>query len=516
MKTPRPSVHPVMSCAEAREFEKHFFAGDTDDFRALCAMRLAGDGVARETRNLLGEAGASKIPLLVFAGKGRNGGDALLAAASLLPQVSGITVFLAEPMEKLAPETAEVLEELLGNGAVPTGGVVWIPEKTPLPKGPVLILDGLAGAGFRPPLSPVMREMIAAANAHPDALRVAVDMPSGAGDASDELLFKADLTVATGIFKKPLLDSRVRASAGRIRYADIGFFDAIRPETPVSVLGAETKRLSDRLRPAICDKRDFGHVAILGGHRTMPGALLMNVLAALRSGAGLVTVFCPGSVHAAFAAAVPEAMWVPLPETPGGAVGIEALPLILQKLSRAGALVCGSGMGDAPETTELLVALVGRPTPPLVLDADALRPSVIEAVAARRESAPPAVLTPHDGEFLRISGNLSGDGFETLNGFARNNRVLLLQKGPLTRISDGERGIIIPHGGPILARGGSGDMLAGILGTALARADRIDIETIAAAAGLFGAAADHIAALRGADHLRSTEILDGLSPMRRA
>lgn len=511
----RPRFHPVLSCAEARRFEKGFFAGDTGE-AVREAMRRAAAGVAREARALLEETGADARHLAILCGSGRNAGDALLAAGALLEPGSRCEVRLAGPREALCPEAARalaLLEEKSGAEVIVGAG----PHDAGAPARR-LILDGLAGSGFRPPASPAMRAMILAANADEEALRIAVDLPSGAGDTSDDLLFAAHLTVAAGIVKAPLLTGAVRASAGRLRYADVGFFDKAAPaaDGPLVPSPAALRELGG-LRDAFSDKRSFGHVAVVGGHRTMPGALLMNVLAALRAGAGLVTAFCPRSVHAAFAAAAPEAMWVPLPETAGGALSLRALPAVTSRLGRADALVCGSGLGDAPESLALAAALLERSDLPVVLDADALRAEVLEAASRRAPAAGPVVITPHAGEFRRLAGVDAGEGFGTLADFARRSGTIVVHKGPGTRVTGEGREFLIPYGGPALARGGSGDLLAGMLGALLAREQgRPRAECAALAAAWHGAAADLAARRHGASALRTTDLLAHLGPCLRA
>ena len=148
-----------------------------------------------------------------------------------------------------------------------------------------------------------------------------MELPSGVGDESDEISFRADFTYATGIAKSPVLEPANAKTLGRLRYDDVGFFDgakipvAARPE---ELLLAENIALLRSLRPALCDKRTFGRLVLLGGSRNMPGALLMATKAAARSGVGLRTACGPESVMPSFSAALPEAMWAALPENETG------------------------------------------------------------------------------------------------------------------------------------------------------------------------------------------------------
>src|SRR5690606_14184129 len=132
-----------------------------------------------------------------------------------------------------------------------------------------------------------------------------------------------------------------------------------------------------------------------------PGAALMTVTAALRSGAGLVSAFVPESLVPAFAAQVPEAIWVGWPETPDGSLALEGIHLLRERMNQASALVMGPGMGREPETFALAADVLKTVRVPVVVDADALQPDVLTGALA------PLVLTPHAGEFKRIAGEKS-------------------------------------------------------------------------------------------------------------
>ena len=155
------------------------------------------------------------------------------------------------------------------------------------------------------------------------------------------------------------------------------------------------------------------------------------------------------------AAQAPEAMWVGWPETPEGGLALEGRHLLHERISRASALVMGPGMGKEPETLTLAKDVVQSATIPLLLDADALQPDIVRAGKA------PRVLTPHRGEFMRI---LAGGDFRE---FQKASDAVVVLKGRLTGITQQERGYYSLYGGPVLARGGSGDCLAGIVGTQL-------------------------------------------------
>ena len=527
-------------------------------------MDRAAAGVADEATALFSEISNRPIrSIVVLAGGGHNAADALIAAGFLaernpttnanaknaVPICAGVKIILAKPIAEMSSAAACALKVLRDLGAQvhlwADGGAAAADSF--LGAAPAdLLLDGLLGYNFRPPLRGAFAEIIPWANSRPLArVRVSVDLPSGLGDAPPadwENVFRADATVACGIVKMPLLneDPECLARRGRLRLADIGFpadLPGLRRVANAAALLAQSPLA--RLRPASSDKRHFGHLFILGGARDMPGALLMNVRAALRAGAGLVTAFCPESVHAAFAAAAPEAMWVPWPEAPDGSLALEGEHLLLEHLPRATALLCGSGMGAGGETQALLQSVAARAVGvPLVLDAGALQTGVLDAArrvcsgAGAWDSHAPLVLLPHAGEFVRIRiGNETtarqGCAAESgCAGIAAGDYVTsallretcaywgahIALKGSPTRVADSSgREVVVCAGGPVLARGGSGDLLAGIVGALFAR--RLfdaPLRTLATAVAWHGAAADKIARLRGAEAVATLDLLANL------
>ena len=227
----------------------------------------------------------------------------------------------------------------------------------------------------------------------------------------------------------------------------------------------------------------------------------MSVAAALHSGVGNVTAFVPQSLAAAFAARWPEAMWVGCPETDDGSIAMEAGLLIRQNVTRASAMLIGPGLGCEPETQALAADLIRESTVPLIIDADALQPELV------RTGTAPRILTPHQGEFVRITNNAGGD----LSDLRWSVPTVTVLKGPVTRVSVDD---VVYHGiegGPILARGGSGDLLAGLVGGRLA-ADPSDLAQ-AAAQGVYwhGRAAQRAARRHGETAVRTTVLLAELN-----
>jgi NAD(P)H-hydrate epimerase len=484
-----PASDPILSCAEAREFEAARFGGD--EALEWPAMQRTGRALAaavlRDFLEIGGFPPAGRV--LVLAGKGHNAGDALLAAGELLKDFPGATVdvLFVFGERALRPLAARAWRELVQRGgervrvvAEPTDGRLYS-----------LCLDGIFGFQFRPPVEPRVAAVIERINAASIRFRAAVDLPSAE-------LFRADFTYATGIVKTPVLAS---ANAGRVRYLDLGFFEptCVAPEALARVLTPALLAPLAALRASQSDKRTYGHVGLVGGSRDFPGAILMAALAALRSGAGLVTAFVPESLAAAFAARAPEVMWVGWPETPAGGLALEGNHLLQGRRARLDALVIGPGLGREAETLALVRDIVATSSVPVVLDADALQADIVGAGLAAR------VLTPHAGEWARVAGSVP-------------DRAVVVLKGPVTRIQGGGTGGPVYFsfaGGPVLARGGSGDLLAGLIGGLLAQTPADPM--LAAARGTLwhGLAADALARAHGQTSVMTTQVLDYLGPVLR-
>lgn len=510
---------PILSCSAAQAFEAAHLTSEAAEWSA---MQLAGGAVARAALRDYRELRAvpDRLRVLVLVGKGHNGGDALIACSEILAHAprAQVQIWLAGPADQLKPLAARAFEDLSERVKVETiseeastESLVIALESQCDGDGFHLCIDGLMGMGFRPPLRAPMRAMIEAVNGFEKIdLRAAVDLPSGLGSESDRTVFQADFTYATGIVKQPVFDV---AEAGRVRYLEIGFFKADNlPDATERVTSERVLSPFRSLRSGNSDKRDFGHLFIIGGSVSMPGALLMSVQAAVRSGVGRVTVFAPESIVPALSAQVPEAMWIRCPETSQGLLRADTFIQLERLIERATAVMIGPGMGQDMEVASLLKRIGSRLSVPMVLDADALIPEFVCRLKSVDSQKCRVIVTPHRGEFMRIAKlSESQINNETLKQFSASNRLCTVLKDRHTRISDGQVVLRNTSGGPILARGGSGDILAGLLGGLLARPGSDALEVAAQGVYLHGLAADAWARDKGAHFVRTTELLEYLT-----
>ena len=489
---------PVLSCAEAAAAEAAFLADDTALSWKL--MNVAARGVAEEAVALLGRAPER---ILVLAGKGNNGADAFLAALHCARRGTEIVAVFAEG----GPARAQAQRAWSARKPGVRLGVVAAANLRLLAAHEFdLIFDGVLGQGFHAPLSAELRAFLRTSESL-RGLRVAVDLPSGLGDDSAGPAFRADLTVSIGCLKRPLLAPKSARFVGRLRVLDIGLPLGETEEACVTATSLAPLR---RPRRARSDKRHQGRLLIVGGSDRMPGAVLMNTAAALRSGAALVTTCLPASVRSKAAVAYPEAMWRGLRAERDGRLATGNLKEVRALLADKDVLLIGSGMGE--KAAKLISSVVARCAVDLVLDADALRPAVI--VASKRTKV--RVILPHAGEFKRLSGRDAS--VTAARAYARKTKTIVVLKGPLTCVTDGLRVIHVPFGGPVLARGGSGDLLAGIVASVLSRRQELGLtpfDAVVLATTWHARAADWLRETQGEEAVRTTDLLAGLSPVLR-
>jgi hydroxyethylthiazole kinase-like uncharacterized protein yjeF len=505
------STDPILSCEESLAFEKKFFDGDED--LEWQAMNKAGEGVGdallRDMRELRTIPHRPRV--LALVGKGHNGGDAVLATKRFLriiPTARAVIVPLAKwedcrPLTQRAWEELKELAEKRIEVIDPFSNFSEELEKKIEDRGFDALIDGLLGMQAKLPLRDPIPALIKWINdSEKIAVRASVDLPTGVTGEGSENPLRADFTYCTGIVKEPVLDPVNAECVGRLRYLNLDFFTEDNFDDKQSrVLHSNMLQVLRKLRPVIGDKRSLGQLFLLAGSRQLGGAAMMAAEGALKAGVGLLTVGIPESLHASFVAKLPEAMWVPLPETPDGSLALEGLGKIRQVSDRATALVAGPGLGTEKETHSLVREVCNFFDGSVLLDADAIRPEIFEKLKSPQN----LVITPHAGEFERLA-----PGSEAKD-WSKQNPCTLVLKGAHTQIFKGQRQINCLGGSSVLARGGSGDLLSGIMGGLLAK-NTFSPEDAACLAVLWhGRAAEVLARQHGQEAIRSTEILNYLS-----
>jgi len=260
-------------------------------------------------------------------------------------------------------------------------------------------------------------------------------------------------------------------------------------------------------RASDTNKYDYGRVLIVGGCIGYTGAPTLCARAALRCGAGLVSVGVPEAIYAVTAVKNDEAMPFPLPSAEGK-LARDALPVLLERLEKSDVCVLGPGLGRNDTLTALVQAVVMQSGTPLLLDADALFAVAQDAAVLERARAP-IVLTPHDGEFARLAGPDKTGRAEAASDFAVRHGCTVVRKGPETvcAFPDGDAAVL-RVGNPGMAKGGSGDVLAGMLGALLCQMPARD--AVQTAVWLHGRAGDLCAGRMGEYAMNPTDVIAAL------
>ncbi|MBR5125487.1 MAG: NAD(P)H-hydrate dehydratase [Oscillospiraceae bacterium] len=254
-------------------------------------------------------------------------------------------------------------------------------------------------------------------------------------------------------------------------------------------------------------KGSFGKILLLCGSRGYTGAAYLSTMGALRSGAGLVFLGVPESIYAIEAVKLNEPVVFPLPDI-GGMVSADAVRELEPKLEKMDAVLIGCGLGISPDTEQFLLWVLKNARCPVIVDADGITMLRTHKDILRGRKYP-TILTPHDGEFLRLAGTIGDDRMTSAADFAREWNCVLLLKGHRTCVSDGKTNYRNTTGNPGMAVGGSGDVLAGII-TSLAGQGIEPLQAAACAAWLHGAAGDLCARELGQYGMLPSDMLNAL------
>jgi NAD(P)H-hydrate epimerase len=509
---------PVLTAAEMREADRRTI--EEAGVPGVQLMESAGAAVARVVRGRW--PGALRIAVL--CGKGNNGGDGFVAARHLLDRRPA--VHLAGRRDEVSGDARAHLERLIAAG----GSVRELPDAGAwaASRGEVLaadlVVDALLGTGLRQAPSGVVGEIVGdlarLARGRGPAL-AAVDLPSGLGSDGGEVRWpcaSADVTVAFAAPKYGHVLPPACDHVGELVVADIGIPAAYLSGASLFLLAAEDARRAWPARAPSAHKGSFGHLLVIGGSLGKSGASVLAATGALRAGVGLVTVATPAPALAAVAASRAEAMSEPLPATEAGSVALAALEPALALAGERDAVALGPGLGRHAATRAFVRAFVPRCPVPLVVDADGLAALAASdgedaaLPALRRDAA--TVVTPHPGEAARLLGvetrEVQQRRLESARALAARGGCVALLKGQGSLVAEAQgRTAVNPTGNPGLATGGSGDVLAGVVGALLARGASA---WVAATAAVYahGLAGDLAAARLGQEGLIAGDVAEAL------
>ena len=472
--------------------------------------------------------GLSSKRIAILCGRGNNGGDGFVAARHLALRHATPSIWLFSDPERLKGD-ARTNWEIVRSMGLPIQILATASEaKSYLKKAasPDVVVDALFGTGLTKPIGPEFRPMVDWINkASTRAFVASVDIPSGLFADSPAVpgpAVAANLTVTFSALKQAHVTPPALDFCGTTILVPIGSPQALfeNPEYKLNLIDAAQIRKTLPRRALESHKGTFGHVYVVAGSAGKSGAALMTGLAALRSGAGLVTLWLPKSLQRSVVGKFPELMTEFLPETDEATADRSGAARVLDQLSNADALVLGPGMTTHPSTRKLIWELVRYSPVPVVLDADGINAFIPPAEPLRNQAQMPVIITPHPGEMARLIGKKTSDvqktRIDTARDCAASFRCYVVLKGFKTVIAAPNGQIYINNtGNPGMATGGTGDILAGMMGRFVAgwrhqmdRDDAVDIaDYISAAVHLHGLAGDLAAEQEGMESLIATDLV---------
>jgi len=468
----------LVTVAEMRSAEQRAIAAGTTN---EMLMERAGGAIAEALVAWLPRTEARR--LLVLVGKGNNGGDALIAARHLQhrygmrPWLYLIAARAGDPLLRFAAETG--VEVVTHSGDSHPKLREWLSEAD-------VVLEGVLGIGQRLPLAGAVAEVMAICRdvRPPGQRRISVDVPTGVeADTGqvDKCAFAAHLTLATGPAKPGLLIHPGGEYAGRVKSLDIGLSHAVAEDGIARLTAAEVASLLPP-RPDDSHKGTYGKLLVVAGSARYVGAASLTAAAAIRSGAGLVTLAAPAHVRDAISGRGPEITFLPLPDDPASPGNLTPghLGQLLDAVSGTvyTAIAIGPGLGAAPETRKLVTLLTGRlgrveEAPRLVIDADGLN-ALSDGGEWTRPRDARWVLTPHPGEMGRLSGvdakSVQADRLGLAGQKAREwGQIVVLKGAPAVIASPDCRIRLNAFANAALATAGTGDVLTGVIAGLLAQ-----------------------------------------------
>lgn len=474
----------IVTAKQAKEQDRAVIASGVPSVEL---MRIAAAGIANTVKAFWTDGAV----VTAICGTGNNGGDGVAAAWLLKRDGIDARIVLCGDENRCTPDTAYYLEQAR------EAGVPVHSEWTPTDGG--ILIDALFGVGIDRPIEGRARELIARMNESGCPI-VSADLPSGLGADSGAILgiaVKATRTVTMQAKKAGMLLGQGRALCGEVVVQRL-YDDPTEPEMFLANEADILKLLPKR--PFDSHKGMNGHALLCVGSKTYPGAALLSAKAALRGGAGLLTVCTPDPVRTFFAA-LPEAITIPT-ETDDWCA--EALNAVLPAMQKKQAIGIGSGAGKGDLIPVIEAALAAGTK--LVLDADALNQMAAHRTLLSKLHEN-VVITPHAGEMARLLDTTVDDVLSDPLGAAQTFPCTTLLKGATTLVHANGRTAFLTFGNPGLAKGGSGDVLTGLV-TALLAQGLNTFDAARAGAYLLGTSADRAMRLLGERALLASDVID--------
>ena len=455
---------------------------------------------------------------MVFAGMGNNGGDGVAAARLLAERGWEVSVVLVGDRAKMTADTA-AMERKLQEAGVRTElfshGDAFLSSLLARCAMCDVFVDALFGVGLCREVGGDFASVIALMNSCAQTPVVAADIASGLSADSGKVLgcaVRAAVTVTFSLAKIGQFADQGSLYTGKLIVHDIGIPQAVIDGQKLLCRTIDAPWVQAHLprRPADGHKGTFGKDYVLAGSVGFTGAPVFAGRACVRSGAGLVTIGTPASAWGVVAGKCMEEMPYPLPER-DGKVCAAAYDAVMEKMSGCSAVLIGPGLGRGAESDALICRCVEETPQPLVLDADGINAVGAHIDSLRRRMGRATVVTPHDGEFARLGGDLENrDRVAAAREFAAANGCVLVLKGHRTIVAAPDGRIAVnTTGNSGMAKGGSGDVLSGMILSLLGQG-MAAFEAACAAVWLHGRAGDLAAAELGEYAMTPSDLLEHL------
>ena len=502
----------IVTSQQMKEIEKNALAYDLTFARLMENAGSAAGAFIRRTFPL------RNLNCMVFCGKGNNGGDGLVVARKLYENEANVVVVLVNGVPK-SEEAAGMYESVRAMG-IPIFLVGRDNERIESCIAQSdLVVDAIYGTGFCGKLPEAAAYCCGLINSAIAAV-IALDIPSGIeadSGRADLCAVRADFTVAFDSHKPAHMLPQTEELRGVVELVNIGIPEEAHAGVESRFGGWDMERTLRALPPRDPQAHKGTHGTLLAvcGSARYRGTAQMVAMAALRCGAGLCCLAAPEVVCASVAARLPEPVYLPLALGAGEEIDVgAALALLREQLNNSSAVVFGCGLGDSLETRELLDFVLENCDVPLVIDADGIN-ALAKNIHVLQRRRGKVILTPHPGEMARLTGKpvaeLQANRHAVAMEFAAKHQVVLVLKGHETLIALPDGGLYVNASGNAgLAKGGSGDLLAGMIGAFAAQGVEPG-DAAASAVHLHGLAADRTAARLSQYGMLPHEILPDLA-----
>ncbi|WP_019553461.1 bifunctional ADP-dependent NAD(P)H-hydrate dehydratase/NAD(P)H-hydrate epimerase [Propionispira raffinosivorans] len=508
----------VITAAKMREIDSA--AMEQYGIPAVALMENAGTEAAKLVEKLVGNLKNKKI--CIFSGSGNNGGDGFVAARHLSNRGARVKIFLLGNIDHITDE-AKINLEIVENMNIDILQLVterdWDKVQVALAFSDCLV-DALLGTGFKGNLTEPLAKIIQMINNSGKKV-LSIDLPSGVEADTGNVVsvaVKASMTLSLGLAKVGLLFYPGAQMTGELFVDDIGIPSVLLEDSKINqtLIDLEmVRRLLVKRSPDV-HKGICGRVLVIAGSPGLTGAAALVTKAALRSGAGVVTLAVAKSLHDIFEVKLTEVMTVSLPEIDTGILGLSALPKLLELAQQYDVVEIGSGLGRNPATVELIQEFVRQTDRQLILDADAINAYHGKALSLKEAQIMP-ILTPHLGELATLLNlsieEIKEDLLEISRRAAAEYNAIFVVKSAKTIVvyPDGNL-YITTTGNAGMATAGSGDVLAGTI-SALSAQGLLSYTAAIAGVYLHGFAGD-LAARAGMSGIIASDIVNAIPSAR--